>query len=327
MYKKINNPAIIISSGPSLKDNVNFIQKIFNKSYIFALSSSLPFLESNNIIPDFIVAVDPGYAALFHLSKYRKNSFLITHLGINPSIFNIKNISPIIFNYNTFLEKLLFEDIDIITSSSEGSVFINLLRILPQLGFEEVIIIGQDFGFKNYRSHINEGTFEKEYLSWSNYYITLENSVKKLEELNEKTRLKINNKEIISTIPLKIYYEHFIKNKFSINIILPENPFNPISDEIKKINHDYILKKYPDKKIIKNIFKFDDFLELNNRKKIIFNYMNNFIDNVLKSKKGYDFKNIENKIYFDYNNKFHLNKIIKFVKVSSPKLCTLQAKQ
>lgn len=321
--KKINNPAIILSSGPSLKDNINFINKVKNKSYIFALPSSLPFIEHKNIIPDFIIAVDPGYATLLHLSKFKRNVFLMAHLGINPSIFNIKNLTPIIFSYNSFLEKMLFEDIDIVTSSSEGSVFINLLRILPQLGFEEVILIGQDFGYKDHRSHINEGSFEKEFISSSNYFITLENSLKKFEEIGEKTVLKIKNKEIITTIPLKIYYEHFINNKFSINILLPENTFNPISDAFNEINYDYIIRKYPDKKEILSNLIFDNISKLNYRKKNIFNYMRKFSNDVLKSKEINQLVNIENKIYFDINNKFHIYKILKFSKALSSKIYSL----
>lgn len=311
--RKIDNPAVIISSGVSLKENIFFLQKIIKKSYIFALPSSLPFIDHENITPDFIVAVDPGYATLFHLSKYKKNSFLIGHLGINPSIINIKNYSTLFFNYNSFLENILYENnTDILFSPPEGSAFINLLRLLPQLGFKEVIIIGQDFGYKDNRSHINEGFFEKEFLSWCDYFHSLEYFIKKLEDSMDKVTLKIDQKEIISTIQLKLYFEHFIKNKFSIDILLPKTCFNPISDKIKKIDYEYIIKKYPDKKPIKEIFLFENYGDFNIKKKNVLNLIDNFIKKSNKTEN--DKKNIANNIFFDFNNKLHLNKLLKLSK-------------
>ena len=314
--KKISNPAVIISSGPSLKENINFLHKIINKAYIFAFPSSLPFIEYNNIIPDFIVAVDPGYATLFHLFRYKKKSFLITHLGINPSIFNIKNYSPIFFNYNSFLENILYKNSsNILSSPPEGSVFINLLRILSELGFNEVIVIGQDFGYKDYRSHINEGFFENEFLTTADYFFTLEYLIKKLEGSTDKVILKIDKKEIISTVPLKLYFEHFLKNKFLIDILLPKTCYNPISNTIKKIDYEYILKKYHDKQLINDTFLFNNFINFNSKKEIILDLIKNFINKITKTKIENEQKNIANNIFFDLNNKQHLNKLLKFSKV------------
>ncbi len=312
--KKINNPAVIISSGVSLKDNINFIKKISNKSYTFALPSSLPFLFHNNINPDFVVAVDPGYATLFHLSKYKKNAFLLTHLGVNPSIFNIKNFYPIIFNYSSFLENLLFQNIDIITAPAEGSVFINLLRLLPQLGFSQVIVIGQDFGYKENRSHINEGFFEKDFLSWSNYYSPLENSVKNLEESSEKITLNIENKKITSSIPLKIYYDHFLKSNFSIDILLPDNCFNPINKKIKKINYDYVLDNYNDKQKVNELLILINFSQFNTKNENLLNLIKNFFKNVTENNITINQKNIAKNIFFDFNNKLQKDKILKLAK-------------
>ena len=87
---------------------------------------------------------------------------------------------------------------------------------MPQIGFREAIILGQDFGYKNKKSHINEGNFEKEFLYLSNYFNTLEKNIEKTDCNSDKTFIEINNKKIPSVIPLKLYFEHFINEKFEV---------------------------------------------------------------------------------------------------------------
>ncbi|MCK4796469.1 MAG: DUF115 domain-containing protein, partial [Spirochaetes bacterium] len=282
------------------------------KAFLFALPSSLPFLYSKKIFPDFVIAVDPGYGTFYHLLKYTKPIFLIAPLTICPTIFRLNNIMPIIFNYGTFLENILFENIDIVTSPAEGSVFINLLRILPQLGFDEAIIIGQDFGYKNHRSHVPEGIFEKEFLFWSNYFNPVENSIKKLEQAAERTSINVNGKEIITTFALKLYYQHFLDKKFSIRLILPESSYNPISDNIKKINYEYVLKNYPNKPGVRNIFPVQKFLQMQERKKKMLDFFNNFYINIKNNNNvTLEYKKIAEKIFIDLNNKKHIKKLSK----------------
>lgn len=234
--KTNDKTALVLSPGPSLEDHINIIEN-FSKNYtVFALPSVLPFLKNKKVNPDYVIAVDPGYGTFFHLSKYTKKINLITTLNINPSIFRLKNYVPLFFNYGTSLEKIFFEGTNISSSYSEGSVFINLLRLLPQMGFKEAIVIGQDFGYKNNRSHVKEGFFEQELLYWSNYYFTMEKYFKELGSLKEKTELKISNKVIETDIALKLYYQHFVGNTFDITIKLLGSCFNPISENIEKIS-------------------------------------------------------------------------------------------
>ncbi|HOV15442.1 MAG TPA: DUF115 domain-containing protein, partial [Spirochaetota bacterium] len=178
---KIDLPALVISSGFSLKDNIDFIKKIIHKVYVFALPSALPYLEYNNIEPDFVIAVDPGYGTFYHLAKYKKTIKLITTLSINPTVFNLNNYKPFFFNYDNQLENIFYKDTNIIKSFPEGSVIFNTLRIVKLLGFNDIIIIGQDFGFKDGRSHIYDGLFEKEFLNKVDYFLTLESQIKEIE--------------------------------------------------------------------------------------------------------------------------------------------------
>ncbi len=244
--KKIDNElALIIASGASLSDHIDKIIKLKNKVTIFSLPSSLPFLQYTEIEPDYVIAVDPGYATLYHLAKYKKSIKLLTTLCINPSILKIKNLFPIFFNYSSDIENIVFKDLNIVNSPSEGSVIFNTINILEQLGYKKVIIVGLDFSFKDNQSHIKEGFFEKEFLAKSSYFQTIDYHIISTVAKKDKTKININNKTFITDVALKTYYEHFLEKRFNIELILFSDCYNPLSENIKKITFTEIEKFLP----------------------------------------------------------------------------------
>lgn len=50
--------ALVVASGPSLKDDIEKIKKLRDKFVLFSVSSALSFLIDNGITPDFVVASD-----------------------------------------------------------------------------------------------------------------------------------------------------------------------------------------------------------------------------------------------------------------------------
>ena len=304
------NPAMIISSGASLKDNIDFIKDTGDRAFIFALPSALPYLQHNGILPDFVIAVDPGYGTYYHLAKYKKNINLLSPLTVTPAILKLKNITSIIFNYNTYLENILFNDKDIVTAPAEGTVFINLLRVLPQIGFTDAVLIGQDFGYKDNRSHINEGSFELEFLQNAGYYSTLEHSIKKIDASGDVEYLEILDKKIKTNSAFKLYYEHFINKNFDLNIYLPANCFNPLSDKYKKIKPDFLIDNYDKKAKITEAVNIESYKDLHQKKKNFLKLLNELNYNAAE-------KEIEENIFIDKENMNHLNKIKKIVKALS----------
>ena len=243
--KKIDdNIALIVASGASLFHHVEKIRSLKENITIFSLPSSLPYLYHANIEPDYAIAVDPGYATFYHISKYKNNLKLLTTLSITPSILKLKNIEPIFFNYGSDLENFIFKDKNIVTSYSEGSVIFNILNILEQLNYESVIIVGLDFSFKDNRSHIKEGYFEKELMAKSFYFKTLENHILSTIANKDRSQIRIKDKIFITDVALKTYYEHFLERKFNLNIMLFNDCYNPLSEEIEKIDYYDFREKY-----------------------------------------------------------------------------------
>jgi len=276
--------ALIISSGNSLKDNIEFIKDIKDKVYTFALPSALPFLYNKNIEPDFVIAVDSGFATYYHLSKYRKTLDLICPLTIHPAVFKLNNYKKIVFSYDTILENRLYENdaknniennIEIVKSHSEGSVFINLLRILKKLNFNDVILIGQDFGYYKNRGHIDGGFFEAEFLENSSFFNPLERQFKLLETKKDVLYVKNGDNEIKTDRSLKIYYNHFIENDFSLNFYTTKHSNFINNDKVKIVDLPffYNYETIKDKKLPTKI------ITIENSKKILFNELKNGLKN------------------------------------------------
>ena len=228
-------PALILSSGGSLQLNIELIKKIQSKCITFAYSSSLDYLYSKNIIPDYIIAVDPGYGTFYHLQKFKQISKIITTLSITPSVINLKNYDFIFFNYGSEIENELYKKTNIIKSIPEGSVAFNLLDLLKKLNFNTIYLFGQDFAFFNNKSHIEGGNFETEFLAKNNYFNSFESNIFNHESSSIKNFITDNHIKLNSNIPMSIYYNHFLSKSKEYPIKLTGKIFNSYNNSLEFI--------------------------------------------------------------------------------------------
>ncbi|HPO49281.1 MAG TPA: DUF115 domain-containing protein [Spirochaetota bacterium] len=304
---KLPNLAIIAASGFSLKDSVDFIKKIKDCAVIIALPSALPYLQENNIFPDYAIAVDPGYATFYHLSKYKKKITLLTTLSVTPSVFNLKNVESVFFNYGNPIENKLYEKNNVATSLSEGSVIFNAFRIVKETGFENVIPLGMDFGFKDNRSHIFEGLFEKEFTSTSDYFCSVERSLKNIETSKSISFIDDGVKKIKSDFSLQIYYNHFIEENFGLNILLREKTFNVLKNRFEMLNEKEIFDKFSKYKKDNPPLKIGFIKNFNEKRKMIYDFFIKEFRN-----KNSEFLKILN---VDLNNPIHKKSLEKVIGV------------
>lgn len=280
--KKQKNPAFILSSGYSLKDNISYIKKAASYGTTFALPSAVPYLISRDVIPDYIIAVDPGYGTFYHLLQYAQLPLtVLTTLNITPSTFRLSNFNFLYFSYNSKFEKYIYNQKNIVTSDPEGSVFFNVLSIIIQLGFTDALIFGQDFGFKDNRSHIEGGAFENIFITRSSYFDTLEQLVKKLETAKNPDTIQLKEREIKTDVALKVYYDHFLSKSFPINLFLPEKAYNTLQNRLKTLSLDYVTTHYSplkDRKIPISS------LNITKLKDILYTEHTNSIKNIFKNK-------------------------------------------
>ncbi|MCG8568918.1 MAG: DUF115 domain-containing protein [Spirochaetes bacterium] len=241
--------AILAASGNSLVQQIKMLKKHFNNYTLFCFPSTLSYLLHHQIIPDFIILVDPGYGSFYHLADIThfdvpKPINLILPLSVSPSIFNlIKHFRFLFFDYHHKLTKYIFSKISkVIQSAPEGSVFFNSLKIIRQMGFTQLLLLGQDFSYYKNRLHVPGGCFETYFTEFSHYFFPIEKSISALEFGKSQTIIIDQGKKITSDISLKIYYQHLLDCQLPLELVLPSKSYNTLNGQFKtielgKLNH------------------------------------------------------------------------------------------
>ncbi len=283
-----NKEILIISAGPTLDKQINFIKTIKNKYIIISVDTALRRLEKEKIRPDFVITGDMQYINSLHLNDCNtKKINLITSLCIDTNIIskNYKNI--FLYHGNTKLEKEIasidkkFEYI-----GSGGTVSSAALEIALFCECSKIYLIGLDLSYPNYQTHCKESTFENIHLNKN----TKLNNIETKNFLNFKSNIieyKNNYKNLPTPTDKRFsIYRKWFSNKAEINknifitsqeITKIENieyQYPPTKDCIKDINltkietYKFSLKKIKDN-ISKKLNKLERELSNNNTVNIV----------------------------------------------------------
>jgi len=162
-YKDIfkDEAGILISAGPSIEKNVSLLKK--TDLYKFAVAPAVNFLLKNGVVPDFVIASDASYYNLFHFKRYIKNDALtlITELSIHPAVLSNWKGKIILFDFNLSPSQILKEiagEIGYIPMG--GTISISALFIMKYLGFKTIFLMGQDFGYIDFKTHCKATGYE-----------------------------------------------------------------------------------------------------------------------------------------------------------------------
>ncbi|MGB8454208.1 MAG: 6-hydroxymethylpterin diphosphokinase MptE-like protein [Anaerocolumna sp.] len=147
-------PAIIVAAGPSLDKNILELKKAKGKAFIFAVDTAVKYLLRNDILPDFIVTLDPK-KSLHHLADPRCNHIpMFSRIEARPENLQ-KNTKKIIFynieGYSSLLLQIVGKDIGILNSG--GSVTTGAFSICKTLGFQTIILVGCDLAYSGNSTH------------------------------------------------------------------------------------------------------------------------------------------------------------------------------
>ncbi|BCN32550.1 motility associated factor glycosyltransferase family protein [Anaeromicropila herbilytica] len=147
-------PAIIVSAGPSLDKNIEDLKVAKGKAVIFCTDTALKYLFAHDIIPDFIVTLDPN-KYVGHFEDERCNSIpLFCLIEANKYILEKHKSRKIFYNTNYFITKF-YEKLEkkVINLNSGGSVATGAFSICASLGFKKIILIGQDLAYSGKSTH------------------------------------------------------------------------------------------------------------------------------------------------------------------------------
>ncbi|MBO4903554.1 MAG: motility associated factor glycosyltransferase family protein [Lachnospiraceae bacterium] len=148
-------PAIIVASGPSLDKNVHLLAEAKNKAFIIAVDSSLRSVLKTGIVPDLCVTIDAKKLSK-HFSDDRANDIpMICYLTSNRAILKNHRAAKFFINdLNHHVQHFFSQHNQIFpVVSTGGSVANNAFSIAQMLGFQTIIMIGQDLAYTDNRTH------------------------------------------------------------------------------------------------------------------------------------------------------------------------------
>ncbi|MCB1158346.1 MAG: motility associated factor glycosyltransferase family protein [Leptospiraceae bacterium] len=265
-------PAMLVSAGPSLRENCEFIKEIRDKVFLFSCDTSLKVLLSNQIIPDGVMTLDAQTHSFFHfmgtdLQEIPVFADMVASPLLLRHINTVSIIHSITAKYQTDVSGRPIREVTAGSSLAEtilgpigdvqsgGSVATSAFDLLKNLGFSPIFLIGQDLAYSGREIH-STGTHHNE--KW----LTLINRKKSLEGINEAIIQKRKLKEVpscsggnvLTDYVLEIYRQWFedsaLKVDFPIYNINEKGTFlqniqNIHTEKAKELLSDFSPHSYP----------------------------------------------------------------------------------
>ena len=157
-----NGAAILVSAGPSLNKNIQELKKAKNKAFLLAVDTAVKPLLKAGIVPDAFITIDANKP--LHLVEEEetdkipiiaptcaKHSILDHQKGKKIFYFDGYMIPYHIYTMN---QKHFWN------VATGGSVACTGFSLLYKMGFNTIILVGQDLAYTGSRSHA-DGTFQE----------------------------------------------------------------------------------------------------------------------------------------------------------------------
>ncbi|HSH35689.1 motility associated factor glycosyltransferase family protein [Schnuerera sp.] len=158
-----NKPAILVAAGPSLNEEIENIRYIKENglAYIFSVGSAINTLIYNNIYPDAATTYDPGEFNQNVFTKIKEREIkdipmifgssvgyetLINYLGDK---YHMITSQDTVSNY--YLKNKYGKPIDMVYDAP--TIAVVTLQLLHELGFNKIILVGQNLAYKGKKRH------------------------------------------------------------------------------------------------------------------------------------------------------------------------------
>ncbi len=222
----VNKPAVIISSGPSLKPALKVIKENRTRLFVLCLSSAISACLSNGIIPDLCMTTDGGFWAGEHLKKLSKNDIplaLPSEALCNKSLLKKLHILPMV--YDDGISKELCKasaDLTYVHAVRNGTVSGTALLFACEYCTKDIFLCGLDMASQVGFQHLQPNELEAN------------NSV---YDCRIKTKEKRLTASQFGGASLEIYKNWFCSNKIELN---GRKVYRVINDADKKNSLNWI---------------------------------------------------------------------------------------
>lgn len=146
--------AIVVAAGPSVEENIEELKKAKGKAVIFAVDRILDYLLDSGLEPDFTLTIDPKKPVEYFSKREDVKIPLIAYLEANSDILDSHKGRKIICTQNSFMDEIYNKtgriSPEVIPS---GSVALLAFSVCLELGFKNIILVGQDLAYNGEMSH------------------------------------------------------------------------------------------------------------------------------------------------------------------------------
>lgn len=191
-----DEPAILVSAGPSLDKNIQELKKAKNKAFILAVDTAVKPLIKAGIVPDAFITIDVKKDADLVDIDVIRDVPVIAPVVANYDILKKQRGKKIFYSNGAALPVKAYMKVHkpFRGVSTGGSVACSGFSLLYKMGFRTIILVGQDLAYTGNKSHA-DGTFQ---------------TVMPQEDTSSMIRVKGNYEETLPTrYDFKIYLDWF----------------------------------------------------------------------------------------------------------------------
>lgn len=158
-----SKPAILVAAGPSLNEEIENLKQIKEKglAYIFSVGSAINTLIHNNIYPDAATTYDPTIRNQIVFEKVKEMGIVDIPMIFGSSVgyetlidypgekYHMITSQDTVSNY--YLKNQDGEPISIMQDAP--SIAVVTVQLLYELGFNPIILVGQNLAYKDKKRH------------------------------------------------------------------------------------------------------------------------------------------------------------------------------
>lgn len=165
----ISAPAFMVTSGPSVDNDIEYIKKWRDQAIIFSGGSSLQVLLAHGIIPDYHVELEnvvQVWDFCQHILERNQDKFpdgkftgikLIASVTLNPRVTPLFDETYYFFR-DSVSSSLCFADKIPLMSAIGPNVANTIVAVGARLGFRHIYMFGMDCGWRDGESHHSRNT-------------------------------------------------------------------------------------------------------------------------------------------------------------------------
>lgn len=153
-------PAIIVSAGPSLENDIEILKTLKGKAFIIAVDSVLKFLLKHAFVPDAIATLDyKKYQGHFPIEICKGVPIIVADVSSND-VINTVGQNDIIFassSNRVYADLLKINNKSIEEIPTGGSVACFAFAVANHWQFKKIVLIGQDLAINGKVFHAGRG--------------------------------------------------------------------------------------------------------------------------------------------------------------------------